>query len=327
MKRARAKKNHWLTSRIGAWFVVLVLSALNTAAASDAISYYYTDAQGSVLAVADAQGNILTQADRRPYGEQSLGEPEPGPGYSGHVEDIDSGLVYMQARYYDPLTGRFLSADPASMNVGAVADFNRYSYGADNPTSNIDPDGRNAVTAFGGFLYESAQWLSGQGFDGSHLAGAAVDGYDGQGAGFGMSAFQDVTSLVPAGTVFKGVQVLRAGAASEEVSQLVLNRAAGKAAEAAAKRDLVNEGNEVLGSQVSVNTSAGRRVIDHLVRTPEGKVVAVEVKAGNASRSAAQMLKDSRMATEGGKLVGKNAPADLRGEIMKIETIERKYPL
>ena len=46
---------------------------------------------------------------------------------------------------------------------------------------------------------------------------------------------------------------------------LAANKAAGRAAEARAAKDLVAEGNTILGSQVSVRTSEGRRVIDHLI--------------------------------------------------------------
>ena len=38
---------------------------------------------------------------------------EDGPGYTGHVTDAATGLVYMQQRYYDPMIGqRLLSVDP-----------------------------------------------------------------------------------------------------------------------------------------------------------------------------------------------------------------------
>jgi RHS repeat-associated protein len=237
--------------------------------ATETVTYYYTDPQGTVLATADAQGNILSRSDYRPYGEQAQGAPASGPGYTGHVNDPDTDLVYMQARYYDPTVGRFLSADPASMGPGSPTQFNRYAYGANNPVSNVDPDGRNAVTAFGGLLYETGQWLSGQGFDSSHLAGALADGYNGEGAGVVASAFQDATTFIPMGTTVKGVNLLRGvGAAEGEVARVITNRAAGKAAENLAKTELTQEGNTVLGSQVSANTSAGRRVIDHLIQTP-----------------------------------------------------------
>lgn len=62
-------------------------------------------------------------------------------GYTGHIEDDASGLTYMQARYYDPALGRFLSNDPVGFAEGGPGYFNRYSYTLNNPISFIDPDG------------------------------------------------------------------------------------------------------------------------------------------------------------------------------------------
>lgn len=53
-------------------------------------------------------------------------------------------------------------------------------------------------------------------------------------------------------------------------------------------------------------------------------MAAVEVKTGNGTRNAAQLTKDKSMASKGATLVGKNAPESLKGEKIKIETIERK---
>jgi RHS repeat-associated protein len=106
---------------------------------------------------------------------------------------------------------------------------------------------------------------------------------------------------------------------------LAVNQAAGKAAEARAAVDLVAEGSKILGSQVSVRTSAGRRVVDHLIQTRSGQIVAIEVKSGGAVRSARQLAKDRAMATEGGVVIGKNAPDALRGQQILIPTIERRY--
>jgi len=49
--------------------------------------------------------------------------------FTGHIKDSDTGLNYMQARYYDPVIGRFLSIDPVTfMDTGNPAMFNRYAY-------------------------------------------------------------------------------------------------------------------------------------------------------------------------------------------------------
>ena len=60
-------------------------------------------------------------------------------GYTGHKFDKDLGLSYMQARYYDPVIGRFYSNDPVDplehMERGnSIAHgFNRYAYANNNP--------------------------------------------------------------------------------------------------------------------------------------------------------------------------------------------------
>lgn len=106
--------------------------------------YYYTDPNGNVLAKADAQGNIIATHDYMPYGTAASNmNPAPsGPGYIGQVNDPDSGLVYLQHRYLDPSTGRFISADPMGPAPGDVFNFNRFNYGNNNPIMNTDPDGR-----------------------------------------------------------------------------------------------------------------------------------------------------------------------------------------
>jgi RHS repeat-associated protein len=38
-------------------------------------------------------------------------------GYTGHKFDTDIGLSYMQARYYDPVIGRFYTNDPMGFTV------------------------------------------------------------------------------------------------------------------------------------------------------------------------------------------------------------------
>jgi RHS repeat-associated protein len=118
------------------------LFVCGTSGATEVVTYYYTDAQGTPLATADAQGNITSTADYRPYGVQALGQSYDGPGYTGHVNDADTGFVYMQARYYDPENGRFVSVDPSGVVSGDVKLFNRYMYVDGNPVSGTDPDGR-----------------------------------------------------------------------------------------------------------------------------------------------------------------------------------------
>lgn len=87
----------------------------------------------------------------------------------------------------------------------------------------------------------------------------------------------------------------------------------------------MRQGNQILGSQVSVRTSAGIRRIDHLIKDSSGNIKAIEVKAGNARRNASQLKKDSLLEIEGGVIIGKNATEDLFGQFIKIPTSEMRY--
>jgi RHS repeat-associated protein len=134
---------------LAAWLALGLSLVAPLSQAAETVTYYYTNPQGTPLATTDASGNILTTSDYRPYGSQVLGSPAGGPGYTGHVNDPDSGLVYMQARYYDPVVGRFLGADPAGVTAQDVHTFNRFEYASNNPVGNIDTDGR-VVTSLNG---------------------------------------------------------------------------------------------------------------------------------------------------------------------------------
>lgn len=105
------------------------------------VTYIYTDPQGTPLAEADSTGNTTSTFEYRPYGSLATGTAVSGPGYTGHVNDPDTALIYMQARYYDPAIGRFLSVDPKAPTAGNQFDFNRFAYVNDNPIRNVDPDG------------------------------------------------------------------------------------------------------------------------------------------------------------------------------------------
>jgi RHS repeat-associated protein len=112
-----------------------------TSANAGKVVYIYTDPQGTPLAEADTNGNLVGSFDYRPYGSTVIASVPTNIGYTGHVSDSDTGLVYMQARYYDPDSGSFLSVDPKRGKMGDMYHFGDYSYASDNPVRYIDPDG------------------------------------------------------------------------------------------------------------------------------------------------------------------------------------------
>lgn len=107
------------------------------------VTYVHTDALGSPVVLTDANRNVVERREYEPYGRQLTPAPQDGPGYTGHVYDAATGMVYMQQRYYDPWVGRFLSVDPVTFyGVGDMRLFSRYAYAVNNPNKFIDLDGR-----------------------------------------------------------------------------------------------------------------------------------------------------------------------------------------
>ncbi|MEW9573838.1 RHS repeat-associated core domain-containing protein [Rhodanobacter sp. Si-c] len=185
---------------------------LQAQAQTDTVTYVYTDPQGTPLVEADAQGNVVARYDYTPYGGSvaSLGNPPDGPGYTGHVNDPETGLVYMQARYYQPI-GRFLSPDPVGPSSGNVYSFNRYAYADNNPIANTDPTGRNVVFSVdrngaGGNGHTTLYFQNGQGQWYAYNEGAAGSVSSGGNLGFllGLNAPAGVTITPVASTAVPG---------------------------------------------------------------------------------------------------------------------------
>ncbi|MGH8043045.1 MAG: RHS repeat-associated core domain-containing protein, partial [Stenotrophomonas sp.] len=122
--------------------IVLLLGASLCDASPTSVIYYHTDALGSVVAVTNEAGEVIERREYEPYGLRIGGDSSDGPGYTGHVHDRETGLDYMQQRYYDPAIGVFLSVDPVAVDARRGALFNRYAYANNNPYKFTDPDGR-----------------------------------------------------------------------------------------------------------------------------------------------------------------------------------------
>jgi len=151
--------------------------------ASATTTYVYTDAAGSVLATTDAQGNVLQRNDYKPYGALASPAPTVDVAYTGHVLDPDTGLLYMKARYYDPVTTRFLSADGAQLQAGNLYGLNRYAYADGNPNRYKDPTGNDVCGVFACENYDSGydDTSDAKGGEGSLGGGRYVIAFDGAG--------------------------------------------------------------------------------------------------------------------------------------------------
>lgn len=63
--------------------------------------------------------------------------------YRGEQYDADLGLYYLRARYYNTMTGRFVSMDPENGIVTDPKTLHKYLYTSSDPVNRIDPSGRS----------------------------------------------------------------------------------------------------------------------------------------------------------------------------------------
>jgi RHS repeat-associated protein len=75
-------------------------------------------------------------------------------GFAGQEQEDDLGFVNMNGRIYDPLTARFLTADPLVASPLDTQGFNRYSYAMNSPLRFVDPTGFSAT----GYRYDDTSW-------------------------------------------------------------------------------------------------------------------------------------------------------------------------
>jgi RHS repeat-associated protein len=120
--------------------------------ASGQVLWALSDHQGTVRDVVNNAGTVVNHITYDSF-ERVTRETNPNVdfrfGYTGRELDSETGLYYYRARYYDPSTGRFISADPIGFDAG---DANLYRYVFNSPTNYTDPSGNFPWLVFlGGF--------------------------------------------------------------------------------------------------------------------------------------------------------------------------------
>jgi RHS repeat-associated protein len=103
------------------------------------VLYYLQDQLGSTRALTTSTGTVVATYAYDAYGNVtgttgSLTNPLQ---YAGQYSDAESGLIYMQARYYDPSTEQFLTRDPLVTPTKLA-----YAYVDGDPLNKTDPTGR-----------------------------------------------------------------------------------------------------------------------------------------------------------------------------------------
>jgi RHS repeat-associated protein len=104
------------------------------------LSYLITDLLGNVVMALNSQGTATAVELYEPYGQKNYtwGTMPTAHNYTGQRLDSQSGLLYYNFRWYDPLTGVFVRTDTKQNNAQG---FNPYAYVNDNPETKNDPTG------------------------------------------------------------------------------------------------------------------------------------------------------------------------------------------
>ncbi|MFN0074419.1 MAG: RHS repeat domain-containing protein [Chloroflexota bacterium] len=113
-----------------------------------AIAVHHNDGLGSTRAVTTAAGQVESTYLTDDFGGSKLvrGINPARMQYTGEPRDGETGFVYLRARMYDPLVGRFLQRDPYRGLLRSPITLNGFTYVGQNPTNLRDPSGYIAVS-------------------------------------------------------------------------------------------------------------------------------------------------------------------------------------
>ena len=110
------------------------------------LTYYYVlNLQGDVVGLVNANGESRAEYTYNAWGEiltatGAMADINPLR-YRGYYYDSETGFYYLQSRYYDPATHRFINADSFASTGQGFLGTNMFAYCNNNPVNCADPTG------------------------------------------------------------------------------------------------------------------------------------------------------------------------------------------
>lgn len=132
-----------------------------TANGTSSTYYFDRNIKGDVIGIYDASGTQIAKYSYDSWGNQKITTYSSNnfSGYNpiryrGYYFDAESGLYFLNARYYNPAWRRFISPDDtAYLDLDTPSGLNLYAYCNNDPVNYSDPSGNFAISI--GFLVAS----------------------------------------------------------------------------------------------------------------------------------------------------------------------------
>lgn len=124
----------------------LISRTFDTQTAAQTVYYYKYNGHADITLITDDTGETAASYYYDAFGnieeETVTGSVYGNPyKYAGYRHDEETGYYYLMARYYDPVTARFLSEDTYRGSISDPLSLNLYTYCANNPVKYYDPTG------------------------------------------------------------------------------------------------------------------------------------------------------------------------------------------
>ncbi|MEK8022132.1 MAG: RHS repeat-associated core domain-containing protein, partial [Candidatus Parabeggiatoa sp.] len=115
------------------------------------IHYYHYDGLGSTRGLTDQNAVVTDAYNYDAFGEllEQSGNTENNYLYTGEQIDPNTGNYYLRARYYNPVSGRFLSMDSFDGIPQDPITLHKYLYANADPVNLVDPSGQFGLMEFG----------------------------------------------------------------------------------------------------------------------------------------------------------------------------------
>ncbi len=141
-----------------------LVATVETSGATTTTHYSHADHLGSTNVVTDTAGDVVQTLDYYPYGAKRIdtGTDVSQREFIGQIEDPETSMNYLNARYFENGRGQFISQDPMFWALPSVLlldpqQQNSYSYARNNPIGMSDPSGQLTVIV-PGTNYSKKTW-------------------------------------------------------------------------------------------------------------------------------------------------------------------------